>query len=107
VWRLQVPSQAHFFGWPDFMVRQITHGGHTSVEWNWPALMFDVVTAFIVVAIAAFAGNRIGSAIDEVRDRRGARDNLCATCRYNLTGNTTGRCPECGSKVEKDSRPPA
>jgi hypothetical protein len=27
------------------------------------------------------------------------RHNLCLTCGYNLTGNTSGRCPECGTAV--------
>ena len=36
--------------------------------------------------------------------RRAARrppllDNLCLTCGYSLTGNTSGRCPECGTAV--------
>ncbi len=31
-------------------------------------------------------------------DRR--RRGLCIKCGYNLTGNTTGTCPECGTKFE-------
>jgi hypothetical protein len=27
----------------------------------------------------------------------------CQTCGYNLTGNTSGRCPECGQPVEGTS----
>jgi predicted RNA-binding Zn-ribbon protein involved in translation (DUF1610 family) len=26
--------------------------------------------------------------------------NACSSCGYNLTGNTSGVCPECGSKIE-------
>lgn len=29
--------------------------------------------------------------------RRRASPCLCAMCGYNLTGNTSGRCPECGT----------
>ena len=29
----------------------------------------------------------------------------CATCGYNLTGNVTGRCPECGTMTTHDVRP--
>ena len=25
--------------------------------------------------------------------------NLCAECGYNLTGNVSGRCPECGTSI--------
>lgn len=25
--------------------------------------------------------------------------NLCGTCGYNLTGNVSGRCPECGTPI--------
>ncbi len=31
--------------------------------------------------------------------RRRSRANLCVECGYNLTGNTTGVCPECGRNV--------
>lgn len=33
------------------------------------------------------------------RDRR-IPPGHCQTCRYNLTGNTSGVCPECGAVVE-------
>lgn len=31
--------------------------------------------------------------------RRSLRGDGCRVCGYNLTGNVTGRCPECGGKV--------
>jgi hypothetical protein len=33
------------------------------------------------------------------RSRRGRRRDHCPTCGYNLAGNTTGVCPECGGRV--------
>lgn len=32
--------------------------------------------------------------------------NICPICRYDLTGNVSGTCPECGSPVESDTRIP-
>jgi hypothetical protein len=31
---------------------------------------------------------------------------LCPNCSYNLTGNTSGACPECGTAIAKYSFPP-
>ncbi len=33
--------------------------------------------------------------------RRRRRRGLCLRCGYNLTGNTSGRCPECGEAIER------
>ena len=35
-----------------------------------------------------------------LRRRRRRKRGLCLTCGYNLTGNTSGMCPECTAKVE-------
>lgn len=37
------------------------------------------------------------------RDRRRIPLGHCKRCRYNLTGNTTGVCPECGQRVRERS----
>lgn len=39
-----------------------------------------------------------------VRRWRRRRRNLCIHCGYNLTGNTTGRCSECGRETTKAQR---
>jgi len=36
----------------------------------------------------------------ERRDRRRAAAGACSACGYDLTGNVTGRCPECGAAAE-------
>jgi hypothetical protein len=39
------------------------------------------------------------------RLRRLRAAGCCGTCGYNLTGNTSGTCPECGTAVPQTSRP--
>ena len=36
-----------------------------------------------------------------LRRWRRRRKGLCENCGYNLTGNESGICPECGTKIEK------
>jgi hypothetical protein len=36
---------------------------------------------------------------NRLRSRRRSRRGLCARCGYNLTGNASGVCPECGSTI--------
>lgn len=36
-----------------------------------------------------------------VRRWRRRRRGLCVRCGYNLTGNVSGICPECGTRIEK------
>jgi hypothetical protein len=33
------------------------------------------------------------------------RGRGCANCSYNLTGNTSGLCPECGQPIDQGSPP--
>ena len=48
-----------------------------------------------------FVGTSVlaGLVIGVVAPTRFWRPRRCGTCAYNLTANTSGRCPECGSPV--------
>jgi len=35
------------------------------------------------------------------RDRRRRKRGLCVACAYDLTGNTSGLCPECGAPIRQ------
>ena len=37
--------------------------------------------------------------------KRMSRVGYCAACGYNLTGNVSGRCPECGRPISRGVRP--
>ncbi len=39
-------------------------------------------------------------------DRRRTPPGHCQKCGYNLTGNVSGVCPECGTAVQKEERRP-
>jgi len=34
---------------------------------------------------------------------RPSSEGLCRSCRYNLTGNTSGICPECGTPIPEEA----
>ena len=36
--------------------------------------------------------------------KRWGATGICPVCRYDLTGNQSGRCPECGTYIESDPR---
>ncbi|MFQ5493998.1 MAG: hypothetical protein ACE5EX_01325 [Phycisphaerae bacterium] len=51
-------------------------------------------TLFMAYPTIVFVGGRLG------RRRRRRERGLCVRCTYNLTGNTSGICPECGTAIE-------
>jgi hypothetical protein len=54
------------------------------------------------VVLYACAGALLGAALHRRRGRaiRVPDAPLCGKCGYNLTGNVSGVCPECGTPVE-------
>ncbi len=59
------------------------------------------VTAFVLsVAICALVGMGVWGLCRLFRGRVLVQDGtLCPSCGYSLTGNVSGRCPECGEAV--------
>jgi hypothetical protein len=49
------------------------------------------VTALLALALAV--------AILKWQHRQSLRVGLCPACSYNITGNTSGVCPECGRDI--------
>ncbi len=48
-----------------------------------------------------FPGVLLGIALWIQAKRRAANKDCCIACGYNLTGNISGRCPECGTELVK------
>lgn len=56
---------------------------------------------FACPMLGAVIGSIIARRIEGARRRREC-DPICPHCGYNLTGNTSGRCPECGKSIEAE-----
>lgn len=59
-------------------------------------------TILVVSALAwGYVGGRVVGA--SIARRTRLMKGCCSVCSYNLTGNTSGICPECGTKVPATS----
>lgn len=62
--------------------------------------LFGFVSAPLVGFAVAYAFARKQDRTRALRRRR----NQCETCAYDLTGNVSGRCPECGTVLDDVAR---
>lgn len=56
------------------------------------------------VAALAAALLPLASAVRLLSLRRKRQSGLCRSCEYDLTGNTSGTCPECGEPIHKGAQ---
>ena len=63
----------------------------------WFTPFWQPVLLLLAYPVAAFAWRVF-------RGRRRNRMGLCERCGYNLTGNISGVCPECGQKIPSEQR---
>lgn len=62
-----------------------------------PAVAF---VFWLLVVETLFAGPFIGAyLLDQAIEARRRREPSCRACGYNLTGNVSGVCPECGTPI--------
>lgn len=76
-----------------YRVGAIFYWAYDNALFSWERDFTDAFTDLLVIAVltaALFACNGIS--------KRPNQDHLCKTCGYNLTGNVSGICPECGRK---------
>ncbi|UCC31619.1 MAG: hypothetical protein JSU86_04940 [Phycisphaerales bacterium] len=73
--------------------------GGTDGTWtNVRGMCFRLPGWLLALLLAAYPA---ASAIPTLRRRRRRRKGLCVSCAYDLTGNVSGVCPECGAKIEQ------
>jgi hypothetical protein len=79
----------------------------TFVEWNDAAERWQAVSPRRVVLLRCLASLlATWSALAflclrKYRPARPGRPGVCARCSYDLTGNVSGVCPECGAEVAR------
>ena len=56
---------------------------------------------FVAPLWIPFAAVALPTIVLLILDRR-PRPGQCRQCRYNLTGNTSGMCPECGTAIARE-----
>jgi hypothetical protein len=77
-------------------------GGYQPIRW----VQTRATGAEISVAVPLWLPLLLSTVVTALPLRRPPRATLrgrCSTCGYDLTGNTSGRCPECGTAVEADT----
>jgi|GEM_PF-4820997 len=66
---------------------------------GWP---FGQRSTFMpIAAVIAYGAFSIGSLVHHLRQPADENLKPCRRCEYDLTGNTTGVCPECGWRWDK------
>ena len=63
-----------------------------------------LVTAVLIPLWMPFLVALMSTAIFWSLDCRRIPPGYCQTCGYNLTGNVSGRCPECGAAARACSK---
>lgn len=58
------------------------------------------LAAFVGLLAAGFLVYKIGRVVAKgLRDWPEPGERRCRRCEYDLTGNQSGRCPECGERI--------
>ena len=76
-----------------------------SIGMSWPSVILGSV--IIIPLWLPFVVSAIPTAWLWHRDRRRIPRAHCQRCGYDLTGNTSGACSECGEKITEAEPPPA
>jgi hypothetical protein len=76
-------------------------------SWIWggpPGWVWIVGSSMFVIGVGLLCRG-VAKLRHRIMDRK--RDpGFCRVCKYNLTGNVSGMCPECGTAIEEDGESP-
>lgn len=71
---------------------------HCEFQFNWPEVVSEP-TGHFRIPMWYVLMLTVGPTLVLLRWRRRTPPGCCRDCGYNLTGNVTGRCPECGNRI--------
>lgn len=83
------------------------HSVSDNSYWPWITTIIVYSTAWVsgsLLAILLFEvldPSRQGGPLWQSRQERRAKKGLCLECGYDLRGNTSGVCPECGAEADR------
>jgi len=100
--RAELPKPRILFDAGAIAVTRSTEGPRDPVPQAeyWVRYGFHIPPTGAFAAFMVYPATSVGLLLFRLGKRSGRRSaNCCATCGYNLTGNTSGVCPECGSPV--------
>ncbi len=69
----------------------------------WAQRAPDMFVLAIIWVAVSWLGVLAGARLRSLRCR--LPEGVCRTCGYDLTGNVSGRCPECGTPIERGGTP--
>jgi len=87
-----------------------TRASSVKVGWHVGNRPFIAIAAphwFVAAALALLTVPWIKSKLAHRQRMRRAGQRQCISCGYDLTGNTSGVCPECGTPLPDESETPA
>lgn len=86
-WLYVSSAPTPYVWWPSYSGPIASGGGLGDTSWCsvpvWLLILPCLVAQFVIVR----------------RSRAGPNPQACHTCTYDLTGNRSGRCPECGTPI--------
>ncbi len=89
-----------FAGWTNRTEFRIITSHWYMADFRWTAVSFPLSPVWILFSVYP----TIAFIRGPLRRHRRRKRGQCLTCGYNLTGNISGVCPECGTKIDSPAK---